>query len=136
MTKKGQNGHDEVRFWNVNTPPNEHTEDCPEFLQYAFTNDKDRAILATPDPEYQRQTWLEVQQIIHDNRLDLFLRVPSDLRRYRQYTHKLIEDYGSIMNFVMRERLRWTDLTPHSAPFTDPGATVQFCQAYLTTDTA
>ncbi len=58
------------------------------------------------------------------NRLDLFRRVPSDLRRYMDFTWRLKRDYGSVMQFVLGERLRWTDLGPSgdAPPFTNPGA--------------
>jgi len=108
-------------FWNVNVPPSLHTAECPDFLQYAFKNEKDKAMLSTPDSKYQRQSWPEVQQIIHDNRLDLFLRVPSDLRRYREYSAKLVREYGTVMAFVMQERLRWQSLEPRGKPFEEPG---------------
>jgi hypothetical protein len=35
--------------------------------------------------------------------------VPSELRRYRQYTEKLVREYGSVMRFVLDERLGWRD---------------------------
>ncbi|KAK5165875.1 uncharacterized protein LTR77_008798 [Saxophila tyrrhenica] len=107
-------------FWNINVPPSQHTTDCPSYLRYAFKNDKDRQILSTPDSEYRRQSWQEVQQIIHDNRLDLFLRVPSDLRRYREYCEKLVEQYGTVMSFVMKERLRWGDVVAKGKAFECP----------------
>ncbi|KAI6981166.1 hypothetical protein KC318_g14611 [Hortaea werneckii] len=106
-----------VPFWNVNVPASLQTKECPEFLQYAFDNAKDRAILSTPDARYQRQSWQEVQDLIKTNRLDLFQRVPTDLRRYREFTTKLAKDYGSVMAFVMQERLRWRDLKPKGRPF-------------------
>ncbi|CAK4034361.1 Hypothetical predicted protein [Lecanosticta acicola] len=107
-------------FWNVNVPASEQTKDCPDFLKYALENEKDREILSTPDDQYRRQRWPEVQQLIRDNRLDLFTRVPSELRLYRQYCAKLIQDYGSIMKFVVQERLHWEHMASSSAPFSDP----------------
>ena len=96
-----------LRYWNVNVPPENQTDDCPSYLQYAFANEKDRIILATPDHLYKRQMWPQVQQLIRDNRLDLFTRVPSQLRAYREYCEKLTHEYGSVMEFVVRERLKW-----------------------------
>lgn len=54
--------------------------------------------------------------------VDKFHRVPSDLRRYRHFTFSLDRDYGSIMNFIVNERLKWLDLKPKGAPFEHPGA--------------
>jgi hypothetical protein len=56
-------------------------------------------------------------------RVDLFHRVPSDLRRYRQFTHRLQKEYGSIMNFIVNERLQWKTMTPKGKPFECDGAT-------------
>ncbi|KAI9876771.1 MAG: hypothetical protein M1830_005740 [Pleopsidium flavum] len=106
-------------YWLVNVPRASWPTICPDFLINA--NPKDRRILSTPDQEYHRQTWSEVKQIIKTNRIDLFQRVPSDLRRYLEYNAKLKKEYGSVMSFVLKERLRWTDLTPkNSLPFSEP----------------
>jgi hypothetical protein len=59
--------------------------------------------------------------------VDLFHRVPSELRRYRQFTHQLVKEYGSIMNFIVNERLRWKSMSARGRPFeydgTVPGNT-------------
>lgn len=111
-----------VAFWNVNIPPSEWKDECPEYLRYAFKDDKDRAVLATPDAEYQRQSWDQVRGLIRGNRLDLFKRVPSQLRLYRAYCQELIREFGSIMNFVLKERLHWEDLKFSAGPpFTNAG---------------
>lgn len=56
------------------------------------------------------------------NRIDLFQRVPSEMRRYLAYNAKLKKEYGSVMNFVLKERLQWSNLTPKNPkPFSDPG---------------
>lgn len=110
-----------LAFWNTHVPPHQQTKDCPSFLQYAFKDHRDRACLATYDKDYIRPSWADVQDLINTNQLDAFRRVPSELRRYREYTAGLTRDYGSVMNFVMQERLRWTDLTPSGAePFSNP----------------
>jgi len=74
-------------------------------------------VLSTPDKDYHYLSWDEVQEIIKTNRLDAFQRVPSQLRRYREYTYKLKQEYGSVLRFVVNERLRWTNLDPRGAPF-------------------
>lgn len=111
---------DGTPFWNMNIPPHLHTAKCPDYLEYAWQNHKDREILCTPDNLYVLQTWPEVQQYIRENRLDLFQRVPSDLRLYRQYCGKVAEEWGSVMEFVMKERLKWDELRPRGGPFQDP----------------
>lgn len=92
-------------FWQVNVPEAERTQECPEYLQNLGA--KDIGIIATPDEQYRQITWPEVRQIVADNRLDAFQRQPSDLRRYLAYTWKLKQVYGSVINFVLKERLGW-----------------------------
>jgi hypothetical protein len=109
-------------YWQVNVPVDQRPAECPDFLQDA--NAKDQRILATPDAEFQRLSWPEVQELIRTNRIDMFQRVPSDLRRYKAHTSKLKQQYGSVMSFVMAERLKWQDLVPHGEPFNNPGKSI------------
>lgn len=54
------------------------------------------------------------------NRIDLFQRIPSDLRRYLQYIHDCKRAHGSVLNFVQHERLQWSSVAPsRNPPFTD-----------------
>ncbi|KAI9890377.1 MAG: hypothetical protein M1814_004163 [Vezdaea aestivalis] len=115
-------GDSSLPFWLVNVPQNRWPKQCPDFLVNA--NAKDRGILSTPDIEYNRLGWDDVKSIIKSNRIDRFQRVPSDLRRYWEYNWNLKSQYGSVMNFVLQERLRWDrkDLLPKGpAPFADSG---------------
>ncbi|EME46715.1 hypothetical protein DOTSEDRAFT_126000 [Dothistroma septosporum NZE10] len=108
-----------VPFWNVNLPRSQWTPECPSYLHYALENDKDRGILSTPDSHYTRQTWPQVKQIVCENRLADFDRVPSELRLYREFCSKLIRDHGSIISFMLSHRLHWPSLTPSgNCPFT------------------
>ncbi|GAW14401.1 hypothetical protein ANO14919_038030 [Xylariales sp. No.14919] len=103
-------------YWQVNVPEDERTEECPNFLR--AINAKDKGIISTPDAEYRPSSWPEVRKLILDNRLDLFQRVPSELRRYLEYTWKLKQDYGSVMNFILTQRLHWdTPIVPKGKPF-------------------
>jgi hypothetical protein len=100
----------------MNVPVEERTEECPDFLRNLSA--KDLGIISTPDAEYHVITWPEVRQIVGDNRIDLFQRLPSDLRRYLAYNRKLKQDYGSVMEFVLTQRLHWeAPVTPRGAPF-------------------
>lgn len=101
-------------YWQVNVPPAERTEACPDFLLGA--NVKDRTILSTPDDQYSRQSWAEVRECIRTNRIDIFQRVPSDLRRYLAYNWQLKQKYGSVMQFVVAERLKWPEPIVAAAP--------------------
>lgn len=59
---------------------------------------------------------------IGSNRIELFRRVPSELRRYLEYMHHIKQQYGSVMGFVLEKRLRWGDrntenVIPRGRPF-------------------
>jgi hypothetical protein len=107
---------DSLPYWQINVSPSERTTACPPFL--ANLNAKDLSIISTPDSEYHILTWPQVQKIITDNRIDLFQRVPSDLRRYLAYNYKLKKEYGSVMEFVLSQRLYWkVPIEAESKPF-------------------
>ena len=107
---------DDLPYWQVNVPEEDRTEACPEFLQNLSA--KDVGILSTPDHEYHILTWPEVQERVRANRLDLFQRIPSELRRYRHFLSELGQNYGSVMNFIMAERLHWTQpISAKGRPF-------------------
>lgn len=103
-------------YWQVNVPEGERTDECPEALRGLSA--KDQGILSTPDDQYHVLSWDEVQQIIAHNALDRFQRVPSELRRYLEYNWALRRDHGSVMNFVLAQRLHWKAPTqPRGRPF-------------------
>ncbi|KAJ5390006.1 uncharacterized protein N7496_001074 [Penicillium cataractarum] len=94
-------------FWLVNVPRSQWTTECPAFLR--DQPPKNVQCLATPDSHYQRQSWEEVQEITRTNRIDRFQRVPSELRKYLEYMSQIKAEYGSVMRFVVTERLCWGD---------------------------
>ncbi|KAK7714356.1 hypothetical protein SLS64_004456 [Diaporthe eres] len=108
---------DELPYWQINIPPEDRQEKCPEFLR--DISDKDIGIISTPDDEYRVQTWQQVVDIIHTGRLADFQRWPSELRRYRQYTWDLKRAHGSVMNFMLKQRLGWSEpvVSQGSKPF-------------------
>jgi hypothetical protein len=99
-----------LQFWQINVQPGQREPQCPPFL--ANLNAKDLAIISTPDALYRTITWPEVQKIIADNRIDVFQRIPSDLRRYLAYNWELKKEYGSVMEFVLSKRLGWKEPIP------------------------
>ncbi|KAM5449868.1 hypothetical protein MaudCBS49596_004630 [Microsporum audouinii] len=111
---------EKLPYWLVNVPQDRWPSKCPDYL--CNLPEKSINTLSTPDNEYVRQDWDLVKQIIASNRIDLFRRVPSDLRRYLEYTSYIVSKYGSVMNFVVRERLHWeNNMTPRgSRPFENP----------------
>lgn len=108
-------------WWNTNLPASQHTPACPSYLLYALDHAKERANLSTLDADFVLQPWPQVRANVAANRLDQFVRVPSDLRRYRQYTDKLVREHGSVMRFVLDCRLGWTDSRAGEGRFGDEG---------------
>lgn len=94
-------------YWQINIPASQREEHCPQFLQ--TLSQKDLSIVSTPDELYRILSWPAVRQIIKNNRLDAFQRVPSDLRRYLAYIYSIKKSHGSVMNFVLKERLGWEE---------------------------
>lgn len=94
-------------YWQTNIPVSQRPQTCPPYL--TALNAKDIAILSTPDNQYHILTWPEVRALIAANRLDAFQRIPSQLRRYLHYNWTLKRDYGSVMNFVLSQRLHWSE---------------------------
>lgn len=94
-------------FWQVNIPPEERVDVCPEFLQNS--NAKDVGIMSTRDEDYQVQTWDEVLDIVRTERLYDFHRRPSELWRYREFIWNLKREYGSVLNFMLTQRLHWAE---------------------------
>lgn len=110
---------DGISFWHVNVPPALRTTACPDFL--LGLSDKDRTIIGTPDALYHPQTWEEVVSLVHANRLELFRRRPSDLRRYREFVHQVANQYGSVERFLLDTRLHWAaPLEPVGPAFESP----------------
>lgn len=100
-------GPNSLPFWQINIPPEERDDVCPEFLQNSSA--KDIELIGTREEHYQVQTWEEVVDIIRTNELGAFRRRPSELRRYREYIWNLRREYGSVMDFMLKERLHWTE---------------------------
>jgi len=103
-------------YWQINVPLSQREVLCPPFLQNL--KPKDLNIISTPDEDYRILKWSEVQKIVGENALDVFQRVPSELRRYFAYNYQLKQSYGSVMNFILKERLQWTlPITSEGKPF-------------------
>ena len=65
--------------------------------------------------------------------IDRLRRAPTDHRKYLAYVDFITNAYGSVPNFIQERRLKWTDLTPMGAPFTNPG-TVSYYRESLSHD--
>lgn len=103
-------------YWHYNVPEDQRTRECPDFLQ--VLSEKDLGIISTLDSDYHISSWEEVREIAKTNRLELFRRVPSELRRYLGFTHTLAKKYGSVRNFMVNHRLVWSEpIKARGGPF-------------------
>ncbi|PGH29838.1 hypothetical protein GX50_07417 [[Emmonsia] crescens] len=90
--------------------------------------DVDRYVLSQTDDEFVYHDWADLKSIIAANNLEVFRRKPSDLVRYIAWTTDIKSQYGSITNYICKERLQWqfdSSSTPASQcrnpiPFADP----------------
>ncbi|EPE28023.1 hypothetical protein GLAREA_04814 [Glarea lozoyensis ATCC 20868] len=93
-----------VPYWQTNIATQVPT--CPPFLLNLSA--KDISILSTPDSAYTTLSWPSVRHLIATNRIDLFQRQPLQLRRYLQFSYQIKQKWGSIIKFILNERVKWT----------------------------
>lgn len=74
---------------------------------------KDDYLYIIYNTEFQRTS---IDSSAATNSLEKLLRLPSDLRRYLAWSHRTKQQYGSITNFVIQERVHWTPLSPTGPP--------------------
>lgn len=55
-------GEQKLPFWLVNVPKDQWPSECPEYLK--GLSEKDVGIINTPDQNYHKLTWPEVQDLI------------------------------------------------------------------------
>ncbi|CAK7233530.1 hypothetical protein SCUCBS95973_008625 [Sporothrix curviconia] len=97
---------EDLPYWQVNVPVDQRTPTCPDFLRSLSA--KDQRIVGTPQADFAVLSWPDVREIVANNELDRFQRDPLALRRYLAYGWGLKQQYGSAVDFVLQERLRWT----------------------------
>jgi len=122
-------------YWQVNIPPERQEKECPAFLR--DIGERNEKMVGTPASQFHYHTWEEVKTMIGNvgcflrcatsltqeatNTIDMFRRAPLDHRKYLNYMTYLKRQYGNVQSFVQQERLKWKDLTPVGAPFSNPG---------------
>ncbi|KAG9238355.1 hypothetical protein BJ875DRAFT_480464 [Amylocarpus encephaloides] len=103
-------------YWQINVPPSQREAECPSALRDLPV--RDQTILSTPDSEYPILSWEEAQELVKANQINLFHRQPSQLRRYHFFSHHVRKKYGSLLNFILSQKLEWTEpVTPAGNPF-------------------
>lgn len=83
-----------------------------EYLKaYPHLTDLDIHILSLPsDGHFTPHSWDNLHQLIGSNDLHLLTRSPSQTRAYLDWTTGVRQQFGSITNYLLQERLKWTSL--------------------------
>lgn len=116
---------EQIPYWLVNVPRDEWPTEgvdapCPSWLQDLPS--RVEAQLAKSDDQNVLLSWPETTKIIRENQLQELSRVPSQLRRYFYFIDELKRNWGSVVEFVRRRRVKWDDLTPADPePFANAG---------------
>ncbi|GAB0139252.1 hypothetical protein EsDP_00007464 [Epichloe bromicola] len=67
--------------------------------------DVDKWVLSQTDDEFKKHDWDDLKQVIETNNLSVLKRCPSDLRRYMTWTAETKAQYGSMMQYLLANRL-------------------------------
>ncbi|KAK3064276.1 hypothetical protein LTS18_008682 [Coniosporium uncinatum] len=70
----------------------------------------DREVLATKDEDLHLITWDELKDVIATKNLEALKRTPSALRAYLTWSAAQKRIYGTVPNYILRERLHWIPL--------------------------
>jgi hypothetical protein len=86
--------------------------------------------LSITDAEFTPHTWSDLHHLISTNQLDELKRWPSSLKAYLAWTAHVKEKYGSVMTYLLQQRLFWEPLEDETGalkfdvrsatPFEDP----------------
>jgi hypothetical protein len=91
--------------WKSNPDPNAlpFPRDHPPFVLTAT----DWQQLSIKDADFTPHSWPNLQQLIFNNRLEELKRWPSALKAYLAWTAHVKEKYGSVMTYLLQQRLFW-----------------------------
>lgn len=81
----------------------------------------DRELLSMTDEQFTPISWSMLDTYISNNDLEELKRYPSQLRLYMAWTRDIKAKFGSVTNFIVQERVKWTPL-----PSSEPGAAPKF----------
>ncbi|KAF2813501.1 uncharacterized protein BDZ99DRAFT_381716 [Mytilinidion resinicola] len=112
-------------------PSNNAPPPPPEHQAFHLTS-IDQEQLSLPDSAFTPHSWSNLRTLIASNRLEELKRRPSSLRAYLAWSASTKKKYGSITNFLLQERLRWTPLSGKDAegpPRFAVKSTVPFAEA-------
>ncbi|PWO24389.1 glycoside hydrolase protein [Pyrenophora tritici-repentis] len=66
--------------------------------------------LSLSDSDFTPHTWPNLQYLISTNRLEELKRWPSSLKAYLAWTAHVKQKYGSVMTYLLHQRLYWEPL--------------------------
>jgi hypothetical protein len=91
--------------WKSNPDPNAlpFPHDNPPFPLTAI----DWHQLSLTDAEFTPHSWSNLGHLISENRLEELKRWPSALKAYLAWTAHVKEKYGSVMEYLLHQRLFW-----------------------------
>ncbi|KAM3525222.1 hypothetical protein NHJ13051_004087 [Beauveria bassiana] len=65
----------------------------------------DKWILQQPDEMFKKHDWEDLRRIIESNQLQDLKRTPIELRKYLEWTAGIKAEYGSMTDYLMKNRL-------------------------------
>jgi hypothetical protein len=94
--------------WEANPDPNAlpFPRDNPPFALTAI----DWHQLSLRDSDFTPHSWSNLQHLISTGQLDELKRWPSALKAYLAWTAHVKQKYGSVMTYLLQQRLFWTPL--------------------------
>ncbi|OMP83912.1 hypothetical protein BK809_0001295 [Diplodia seriata] len=94
---------------NETTSSSNHKTAADYISAFPHLTDLDKRILALPsDAAFTPHTWTDLQRLLAANALDQLTRTPSQTRAYLDWSAAIRRQHGSILTYLLRERLRWT----------------------------
>ncbi|PWY67080.1 hypothetical protein BO94DRAFT_528371 [Aspergillus sclerotioniger CBS 115572] len=83
-------------------------------------SESDKESLLMSEDDFTPHTWNDIKQVIAKGDLSVLKRGPSDLRNYILWTWNIRANYGSVMHYVLSERLHWDPPVNGRLPYIDP----------------
>ncbi|KAI5301004.1 hypothetical protein KEM56_002044 [Ascosphaera pollenicola] len=83
-------------------------------------SEEDRKRFQERDEDFVYQTWDDIKNIIAQNNLAALRRTPSELRKYRVWSANIKMQYGSVVNYIVRERLHWPPVDDMNTQVVNP----------------
>ncbi|KAF9890528.1 hypothetical protein FE257_005933 [Aspergillus nanangensis] len=70
-------------------------------------SEADLEALATKDEDFVPHNWEDLKEVIARGDMSLLKRSPTDLRNYIRWRAEIQTKFGSVTNFILRNKLHW-----------------------------